>query len=103
MSLENSADSITATVQDATPAFGNGRNSAQQDVGLAARDQIDAENEKHIASCTWLMELAYAHYEASGCFADRGAADRWRILRDEAVKARSPAMVAKLEDARGLA
>ena len=61
------------------------------------------EHEQHIKDCAWLMERAYARYEETGCFAARGEADRWRILRDEAVKARSPEAVAELEAARGLA
>lgn len=53
-------------------------------VGRAARSLSDEELEHHIKSCTYLMERAYADYEATGCFADRGTADRWRVLRDEA-------------------
>jgi hypothetical protein len=63
----------------------------------------DDELEQHIQHCTHLMELAYGRYEATGCFSDRGEADRWRLARDEAVKARSPAQVAKMERERGLA
>lgn len=61
-----------------------------------------AELERHIEDCAWLMERAYARFEASGCFGDRGEADRWRVLRDAAVKARSPAQVARMEAERGL-
>ena len=63
----------------------------------------DEELEQHISHCTHLLELAYERYEVTGCFGDRGEADRWRIARDEAVKARSPAQVARLETQRGLA
>lgn len=71
-------------------------------VGGGRRAMSDAELESHISSCTYLMERAYADYEATGCFSDRGEADRWRVLRDEAVKARSPAAVRRMENERGL-
>lgn len=63
----------------------------------------DEEREDHIRDCTRLMEAAYERYEDSSNLADRGEADHWRILRDEAVKGRSAGMVAKLERERGLA
>lgn len=71
-------------------------------VGQSARRLSDEELEYHISSCTYLMERAWADYEAHGNFADRGTADRWRILRDEAVRSRSPAQVLALEIKRGL-
>lgn len=64
-------------------------------VGLAARGLTGDELERHIASCGYLMLEAYKRYEASNCFGDCAEADRWRVLRDEAVKART-------EAARGL-
>lgn len=57
-------------------------------VGGGRRAMSDAELETYIASCTYLMESAWADYEAHGNFADRGTADRWRILRDEAERER---------------
>lgn len=71
-------------------------------VGKPARS-LDDENEKHIANCGHLSLLAYAAYSAFGCEDDRAEANRWRVLRDEAVKARSPAQVRRMELARGLA
>jgi hypothetical protein len=62
----------------------------------------DEELEHHIEHCTHLLELAYERYERTGCFAARGEADRWRLARDEAVRARSPAQVARMEAQRGL-
>ena len=38
------------------------------------------ELERHIKDCGTLMQQAYARYEVSSCFSDRGDADRcnWR-------------------------
>ena len=63
----------------------------------------DEELEAHIEHCTHLMELAYERWQQGGCFSDRGEADRWRMLRDEAIRSRSPAQVAKMTEAAGLA
>lgn len=63
----------------------------------------DAERELHIKDCAWLMEDAMQRYYETGCFSHRGAADRWRLLMEEAIKGRSPEYVAKLEKDRGLA
>lgn len=57
-------------------------------VGGSRRAMSDAELEQHIASCTYLMESAWADYEESGCLGARGTADRWRVLRDEAERER---------------
>lgn len=65
-------------------------------VGGGRRAMSDAEIEQHIASCTYLMESAWADYEESGCLGARGTADRWRVLRDEAVQA------ARARQARGI-
>lgn len=62
-----------------------------------------AELEKHIADTGLLMMAAYNRYERSGCFADRGEADSWRMQMEAAIRSRRPAQVAVLECARGLA
>jgi hypothetical protein len=63
----------------------------------------DKELETHIASCSYLMLQAYKRYEQTGCFADRGESDRWRVLMQAAIQSRSAAKVAQMEAARGLA
>lgn len=63
----------------------------------------DQERELHIVHCGRMMLEAWHRWEESGCFSDRGEADHWLRLQNEAVKARSEAQVASLEDARGLA
>ncbi len=63
----------------------------------------DSELEAHIEHCTHLMELAYDRYEQTSCFGDHGEATRWMRLRDDAIRARSPAQVRRMEAARGLA
>jgi hypothetical protein len=72
-------------------------------VGKVLRDLSAEELESHIESCGLLMLAAYARYEASGCFSDKGDADRWMRTQAEAIKARSPAQVAQLEQERGIA
>lgn len=62
----------------------------------------DAERELHIRDCNYLLERAYEGYMSTGCLSARGEADRWRVLRDEAIRGRSPAMVARMEVERGL-
>jgi hypothetical protein len=63
----------------------------------------DQEREAHIRDATHLMEMAWAAYEMTGCLSSRGAADQFRIMRDEAIRARSPAQVRRMEIERGLA
>lgn len=63
----------------------------------------DAELERHIASCGYLMLEAYKRYEQSHCFSDKGEADRWMLLMNEAIKGRSAAQVTRMEQERGLA
>lgn len=76
---------------------------ALQFVGID-RDRLSAEErEDHIRDCTRLMEEAYERYERDGFIADRGDADYWMRLRDEAIRGRSAAQVARLEKERGLA
>ena len=60
------------------------------------------ELERHIKDCGTLMQQAYARYEVSSCFSDRGDADRWQLAMTRAIASRSPAQVAAMELARGL-
>jgi epoxyqueuosine reductase QueG len=49
------------------------------------------------------VEQYMRRYADSGCFSDRGAADRARLRMEELIRGRSPEYVAKLERERGLA
>lgn len=71
-------------------------------MNTAAHTAGDVELESRIKHCGALMTSAYARYEVSGCFADRGEADAWRLTMEAAIAERSPAAVAALELARGL-
>lgn len=62
----------------------------------------NAKLEKHIEDLGLLMVAAYNRYEASGCFADRGEADGWRLQMEAAIASRSPEQVARMEAKRGL-
>jgi hypothetical protein len=62
----------------------------------------DSEREQHIKDCGWLMEDAMRRYCETGDFGYRGEADRWKLLMNDAIKSRSPAQVAKMEQERGL-
>jgi hypothetical protein len=66
------------------------------------RAMSDEEIEEHVRSCGVLMLQAYARWEQSGCFGDRGEADRWRALMRDGVAARRPQRVARMEAERGL-
>jgi hypothetical protein len=70
---------------------------------LSLSELSDRERELHIRSCAWLMEDSMRNWHLTGCFTHRGAADRWRILMEEAIKGRSKAQVARMEAERGLA
>jgi hypothetical protein len=63
----------------------------------------DAERERHIRDCAWLMERAWDQWEKNGCFAAKGEADRWRLLMEESIKDRPAEYVRQLEQASGLA
>ena len=60
------------------------------------------ELERHIKDCGSLMADAYARYETSGLFSDRGEADRWQLAMTRAIASRSPSQVVALELERGL-
>lgn len=98
-----SANEKSPTLNCPCPAAGERQCAPQHEVRAVSQDQLDNEREQHIADCAWLMERAMARWEAHGDFDARGEADRWRLLRDEAVKARSPEQVARMEVERGLA
>ena len=67
------------------------------------QEVADLELELHIADCGKNMLKAFAEWEASGCFAARGEAQRWANLQGEAVRARSSGQVARMEAELGLA
>lgn len=62
----------------------------------------NAEIEQRIQSLGEQMKSAYARYEASGCFADRGEADGLRIRMEAAIASRSPEQVARMESTLNL-
>src|SRR5262245_27631761 len=57
----------------------------------AQRAVSDAEIRQHMQDCTWLMERAYARFQAHGNPADREEALMWLDRRGEAGKALSQA------------
>lgn len=59
----------------------------------------DAERELHIADLAGHMEAAYARFEKYGMPADRDIAWQFMHMRDEAIKARSPAQQARITTA----
>jgi hypothetical protein len=75
---------------------------AEQFVRQPADRLSDAELERHIKSCAYLMEDAMQRWYDTGCFSHRGEADRWRLLMEEGIKSRSPAQVRRMERERGL-
>lgn len=71
--------------------------SEQHDKGIVARQFVGAnpvhlsedeviELERHIKRCNWLAQEADGRWRREGCFAARGEADRWRLLRDAAIQ-----------------
>jgi hypothetical protein len=94
--------SLDCTDDTPSPAPDIASREALRAVGLRPGLLSDEEREDHIASCTYLMEQAYARYRESGNFADRGEATRWMLMRNEAVKGRSARQVARMEAERGL-
>ena len=61
-----------------------------------------AERESHIKHLGAQMELHYAVYVHTGCFAARGSADGYRMQMERAIAQRSPLVVASMELERGL-
>ena len=70
---------------------------------LSLSDMSSAEMKAHIQECGRQMTAAYARYERSNCFADRGAADGWRLRMEAAIAMRKPSAVKERELALGLA
>jgi len=62
-----------------------------------------ADHEAHIERMGNCMVAAHGRYEATGCFGAKGEADGYRIAMERAIRQRSPAVVAFMEVARGLA
>jgi hypothetical protein len=60
------------------------------------------ERETQIRQHGVSMMAAYARYERSGCFADRGEADGHRIQMEAAITQREAADVAFIEQSRGI-
>jgi hypothetical protein len=67
------------------------------------RCPTDEQREHHIKFFGQKMEAAMARWEAYGCFDDRVEADKWRVAMEVAIRARSPAQVARMEVELGLA
>lgn len=69
---------------------------------ISPAPMTDEARESEIARLTQEMEAAYAIWERDGCFAARGDADRLMRERDDLVRGRSAAQVARMESERGL-
>lgn len=80
----------------------DGRQAVGQSLPAEAHELTDEERERHIKSCGVLMEAAMQRWHDHGDFADRGEADRRRLLMEDAIRSRSPAQVARMEEQRGL-
>lgn len=62
-----------------------------------------AELESHIRDCGRLIEKSMKAWYETGCFSHRGEADYWKSRMYEAIAARTPETVARMERERGLA
>jgi hypothetical protein len=65
---------------------------------MATQDKL----ERLISRCGEQMLASYDRYVLTGCFADRGDADGWRLAMEAAISRRSAAAVAQLEQSRGV-
>lgn len=63
----------------------------------------DQEREEAIADMGLLMTSAYACYEVTHCFSDKGRADGYRIAMQKLISQRSAQQVRLMELERGLA
>lgn len=63
----------------------------------------DEDRETAIQQATEAFERAWMRWEGSGCFAARGDAERFMHLRDDLIRGRSAAQVARMEQERGFA
>ena len=69
---------------------------------IAPAPMTDEAREAEIARLSAEMEAAYAIWQSDGCFSARGDADRLMRQRDDLVRGRSAAQVARMESERGL-
>lgn len=65
-------------------------------------DLTDEQRELQIKEAGEAMQRAYAAWESTGCFDARGKADAERVRMEGLIRCRSAAMVARLEQERGL-
>ena len=63
----------------------------------------DTDREAEIARLSAEMEAAYAVWQSDGCFAAKDRADSLMRQRDDLVRGRGAAQVARMEAERGLA
>ena len=62
----------------------------------------DQKREKAISDMGLLMTSAYARYELTHCFSDKGRADSYRIAMERLIGQRSLAQIEQMELYRGL-
>lgn len=85
------------------PSLGAGECAPQQNVGAVPHSMSDDEREAAIKLAGEMVERHMDRYAESGCFSDRGNADRARLAMEALIRGRSAAQVAKLEAELGLA
>ena len=61
------------------------------------------ELEAHIRDCGAHMQAAWSLFAETGWYEDRCDAIFWRKKMEDAIKARTPETVARMEEQRGLA
>ena len=69
---------------------------------ISPAPMTDTDREAEIARLSAEMEAAYAIWQSDGCFAARDDADRLMRQRDDLVRGRGAAQVARMEAERGL-
>lgn len=94
------ADKDSRTSSSHSPAVGKRSPQLLEDVGEVPQDLNDKELERHIRDCGGRVLFHMAEWERFGNFADRGAAQYWLNLQNDAIRARSPAQVARMEKAQ---
>ena len=70
---------------------------------ISPAPMTDTDREAEIARLSAEIEAAYAVWQSDGCFAARDDADRLMRQRDDLVRGRGAAQVARMEAERGLA
>ena len=70
---------------------------------ISPAPMTDTDREAEIARLSAEIEAAYAVWQSDGCFAARDDADRLMKQRDDLVRGRGAAQVARMEAERGLA